>query len=109
VFSPTTSPAGLAVDGTNVYWLDGAGLQQCPVGGGTKVTLAPGASGVGPAANDGANVYWAGQNDVYRAAVGVASSQATIATSQFGVTNVIVDAASVYWNVSTGAIMRLGK
>jgi hypothetical protein len=109
VSSPTTSPGGLAVDGTNVYWLDSAGLQQAPVGGGNKVTLAPGATGVGPAANDGAHVYWAGQNNVYRATVGVANSQQTVATSQLGVGYIVVDAASVYWNVSTGAIMTMGK
>lgn len=109
VYSPTTSPGGLAVDGTNVYWLDSAGLQQVPVGGGAKVTLAAGATGVGPASNDGAHVYWAGQNNVYRATVGVASSQQTIATSQLGVQNIVVDAASVYWSISTGAIMTIGQ
>jgi hypothetical protein len=109
VYSPTTSPAGLAVDSTNVYWLDGSGLQQVSINGGTAKTLAPGANGVGPAANDGAGVYWAGQNSVYRASVGVASSQTTIATQQLGVTNIIVDAAAIYWNDSTGAILRLGK
>jgi hypothetical protein len=109
VYSPTTNPGALAVDGTNVYWLDSAGLQQVPIGGGTEVTLAPGASGVGPAGNDDAHVYWAGQNNVYRATVGVASSQQTIATSQLGVTNIVVDAASVYWSVSTAAIMTIGK
>jgi formylglycine-generating enzyme required for sulfatase activity len=49
------------------------------------------------------------QNNVYRATVGVANSQQTIATSQLGVGYIVVDAASVYWNVSTGAIMTMGK
>jgi hypothetical protein len=108
--SSASTPTGLAVDSTNVYWLDGGGLHQAPIGGGSPTTLVAGASGVGPAGNDGAFVYWSGQNTVYRAHVGTAGAQATpIASSQFGVTNIIVDPANIYWNVSTTAIMRLPK
>jgi hypothetical protein len=108
--SSASTPTGLAVDSTNVYWLDGGGLHQAPIGGGSPTTLVAGASGVGPAGNDGAFVYWSGQNTVYRAHVGTAGAQATpIASSQFGVTYIIVDPANIYWNVSTTAIMRLPK
>jgi hypothetical protein len=41
--------------------------------------------------------------------LGFAARKQTIATSQLGVTYIVVDAASVYWNVSTSAVMPIGK
>jgi hypothetical protein len=111
IASTSSNPQGLAVDGTNVYWLDSGGLKQCNVNGcaNSPLLLSAGATGTGPAANDAAYVYWISGSTINRATVGSVGSQTAIAMSQVGAANVTVDSTSVYWSLSSGAIMKLGK
>lgn len=74
----TLAPASfnaLAVDGQNVYWLEGDGtdgtinaLKRVPIAGGTPTLVSPLSPAGGAAfALDETYVYWAsGQNDIYR-------------------------------------------
>lgn len=62
----------------------------------------------GGIATDGVNVYWVGNDSVYKSPVGVPSGAKVIATGQSGAAFVAVDAASVYWtNHAAGNVMKL--
>ena len=58
--SGLSNPAGIAVDGTNVYWGNAGGgtIMRVPIGGGASTTLSSGQSEVRGVAVDGTNVYW---------------------------------------------------
>ena len=59
-------------------------------------------------ATDGVNVYWAGNDTIYKAAVGAANGGKPIATNQSGAAFVAVDATSVYWtNGTANTVMKL--
>ena len=63
--SAQTTPEGIAVDGTGVYWADDIGsggprgtIMKVPLDGGAAVSLVSGQAGPQNIATDGKNVYW---------------------------------------------------
>jgi hypothetical protein len=58
-------PSGIVVDSTNVYWIGGGGVQTVPIDGGSPVTLATLAGGVGIAVDD-TSLYWTTSSGVVK-------------------------------------------
>ena len=51
-----TAVASVAVDATNVYWADLAGIMSVPLAGGTPTTVAAASASV--LVTDGTSLYW---------------------------------------------------
>jgi hypothetical protein len=113
--SPFTVASGrsglgvLAVDSSNVYWSDSAGVLECPVlGCGGAPTLL----GAGPAnsiVTDGTFVYWNTGSSVMRATIGQMNSGKPIAQGQTGAVYLGVGPIAVYWGISNGDIAMVAK
>jgi hypothetical protein len=119
----TTSPQGIAVDVTNVYWstLSSAGgvVAKVPLAGGVPTILASGQAGVYAVSIDSSNVYWTAwsmSGAVMKVALG-GGAPITLAASQSFPEAIAVDDANVYWTVfiqpayaglESGAVMRVG-
>ncbi len=107
-----SSPWGVAVDPTNVYWTDqGAGtVMKVLTVGGNAITLASGQKPDGIAV-DATSVYWTDQGAGTVMKVSTAGGTAvTLASGQPSPGPIVVDATSVYWtdlNGVTGTIMKL--
>jgi hypothetical protein len=51
-------PQGIAVDGSNVYWVAGEDIMRAPLAGGAPVVVASGQTQPTGIAVDDARVYW---------------------------------------------------
>ncbi len=106
------NPYWLAIDSTNVYFTNQATsgdahqvAQSASMNAGISLGAANQPQGI---ATDGANVYWAAGNTIYKSAVGATNGGKAIATSQSGAAFVAVDGTSVYWtNETAGTVMKL--
>ncbi len=58
VGSTNVTAAAIAVDGVNVYWVDGDSIMKVPVGGGAATTLVTGEQGAADLKVDATDVYW---------------------------------------------------
>jgi hypothetical protein len=128
--APLTVGGPLAVDATNLYWVnpgtaansytDGA-LLQMPLGGGSPVTLASSVVGVSSIAVDDTDVYWTQygtQNANYmngavnRTPIG-GGATTPVATQQQYCRDVVLDSTHLYWFDNSaglpGTIMKLAK
>jgi hypothetical protein len=114
-------PAGIAVDGTNVYWTTnaGGGVQRCAVGGcGDQPTVvATGQTGPLAIAVDATSVYWRNTGDAMnKGAVmkcpvaGCNGSPVQLASFSPQEGGMAIDATSVYWtNEADGTVMKVAK
>ncbi|MEP7121351.1 MAG: hypothetical protein ABJE95_10595 [Byssovorax sp.] len=107
----------LAVDDAFVYWTraDGTEVLRAPAAGGRALPLLSGLKSPGGVAVDGSFVYvaeTAWQGRVVKAPKG-GGELVAIATEQHHPTEVLVDAAAVYWidagSSSDGAVMKVAK
>ena len=95
-------PTGIAVDATNVYWMNTGGVTKVALGGGTPVVVASSAQPTpGRIVVDATSVYWTSDISVMKAPIG-GGTPVTLATSQQFVSDVAVDATNVYWSTSGG-------
>jgi hypothetical protein len=97
-------PMGLAIDATNLYWVDdGAGTVMAnPLAGGPAVTLASGQTTPSRIAVDRTNVYWT--NDVPGTVMKMPIAGGTpiaLATGQNQPYPLTVDATNVYYGTQT--------
>jgi hypothetical protein len=108
-----SSVSSMAVDLTDVYWIDGMGhIATLPVATGslktpTIVTQDPGAARL---AMGGNYIYWTNppKGTVSRIAKGAdAGAPETLATMQGMPLGIVVDGDTLYWTNQTGTIMRL--
>ena len=119
LLTTTSSAAGIATDGTNVYWAEENGnIKSCSVNGCvTPSTLASGQGTPVLVAVDSTNVYWANVSGgtVMKCAKGGCGSNPTpMASGQNAPYGIAVDSTSVYWTNSgnggtTGSVMKLVK
>ena len=99
----------LAVDSSNVYWSDSAGVLECSVlGCGGSPTLL-GAGPAGSIITDGTYVYWNTGSSVMRATIGQMNSGKPIAQDQTGAFDLGVGPSAVYWALSNGDIAMVAK
>ena len=56
--APQGVPHGIAVDGSNIYWVAGEDIMRAPLAGGPPVILASGQAQPNAIAVDNARVYW---------------------------------------------------
>jgi hypothetical protein len=87
----------LAVDSTNVYWVDGSSVLMVGVDGGAVVTLVSGTPGVGPVAVDSTNVYWTTASAVMKAPLAGGPSTTLTASQNSQGYSMTVDGTNVYW------------
>jgi hypothetical protein len=124
---PAHLPEALAVDGSNVYWLDWAEsesrVMQAPRDGGAPSTLATRTLVGHSIAVDSRNVYWSEggsrqenpwqdntteTNYVMRVPIG-GGALATLASSADGVGGVVADSSGVYWAEYGETVTRIAR
>jgi hypothetical protein len=108
-----TNPSGaggLAVDATNVYWVDSAGGQVLACAktgcGGTPIVLASGQNGPSGIAVQGSTVFWSNAGAgtlVSCATAGCAKNPTVVVSGLASPGGVAVDATSLYWAETGGA------
>jgi hypothetical protein len=91
--------AGIAVDGTSVYWTNG-NVMKVPIGGGNVTTLVV-AQASGGLAVDATNVYWADGRGLMK--VSTAGGNPTTLISGVVCPLVAVDSANVYFSSTSGS------
>jgi hypothetical protein len=99
------SPGEIAVDATNVYWIDGSAIMKGGVAGGaTPVALAQPQYPVNLAL-DASYVYWVdGGNTVMRVRIDGGPPELIYYSSSSPIRTVAVDASGVYWSDQAGNI-----
>ncbi len=102
--APASSPFGLAVDGTTVYFTDGDTIFGVPRGGGTPVSLATNQNFPFELAVDATTLYWSSA----RGAGAISSMPKTGGTpttlaSSTGMTRIAIDATTLYFTAQNGA------
>lgn len=115
--SGLSSPRGLALDASSVYWADDGDrtVRKVSLAGGAVTTLATAPGSPAFVAVDSAAVYWTipgaipGEGSVMK--VGLQGGAAvTLASGQPGPTRIVLDGCHVYWlDASAGAIMKVPK
>ncbi len=107
-----TSAAAVAVDGTNVYWLDSVAgtLSAVPKGGGQATVLASGQSGAQQIVLDADNLYWSVNGSAgigqLRTVPKSGGTPTQLASYECSIGALAVHAAYVYWTCSAGDLMR---
>jgi hypothetical protein len=105
--------AGIASDGTSVYWAGTTSIFKAPVGGGATVTLLSGLGAPSGIATDGVNVYYTdiGRGTVGKCAVGGCGNAPTVLGNTFDNPQTIaVDGTSVYFaDTNFGNVWQLPK
>jgi hypothetical protein len=107
------NPASVAIDANNVYFTNEANngdVRQVDKMANKSVGTVLGTSAAPPGgiATDGVNVYWVGNDALYKCPIGKANGCTVFAPNQKGAAFVAVDATSVYWTNSTaGTVMKL--
>ncbi len=103
-------PGAVAIEGTNVYWVNDTGgeIMTVPVDGGTPVALATGENVSEALAVDGTNAYWSEPTLSFLRSVplsgGTASTLAPTGDEALGLT---LGAGYVYWVTLTGNVGRV--
>jgi streptogramin lyase len=101
-------PAGIASDGTNVYWTNdwgGGSIETVPRGLGNATTYVPSRAGSYGIAVDSNNVYWTEDNGGNGQVVMKSKSSATLtvlATGQGAPRGIAVGGGNVFWTNNTG-------
>jgi hypothetical protein len=96
------NPFELAIDSANVYFTNDAtnGDAHQVAKNANKsagISLGPSPNPPGGIATDGVNVYWAGNNNVYKCPIGMANGCTVFVPNQTGASYVAVDSTSLYW------------
>jgi len=115
VISSLINPTLLAVDSTNVYWIEGSSsyqLKKAPKSGGTPTTLSTGLSSPYAIAVDSSSVYWTENVASGGGAVKkVSINGGTVVVLAAGLTyprGLAIDFLSVYWVESYQSIKKIG-
>jgi hypothetical protein len=102
----------IAVDRTNVYFIDGTSVYRHPRAGGPTVVLgaiAPASGTIGDLLADGAYVYFADKTGVYRMPITGGSTE-TLTYGWGHILSLVTDSSSVYFTDSVaGAVMKHDK
>jgi hypothetical protein len=109
------NPYAVAADTNNLYFTNranGGDVRQVAKtasnAAGTVLGVTPSNAIPGGIATDGVNVYFCGNNTVFKCPVGVTTGCAAFVTNQQGAANVVVDSTSVYWtNQTAGTVMKM--
>jgi hypothetical protein len=109
------NPSAIAIDSSNVYFTNDAinGDAHQVAKNANKsagVSLGPSASPPGGIATDGTNVYWVGNDNVYKCPVGAVGGCKVFVPNQTRAAYVAVDSTSVYWTDcpgTTGSLMSI--
>jgi hypothetical protein len=92
------SPRSLAVQGTTLFWANGAyELRSANVDGTNLATLTTMTSAIGPVASDGTSVYFAWSSDLVMLPVSTSGPPLLLANGLINVTRIVTDGAYVYW------------
>jgi hypothetical protein len=115
-FAPGVYPYAVAVDSKNVYWttgLNGGGVMQEPLVGGSPIALASAQYYPNAIAVDAQNVYWTtgqgGAGTVMKVAIG-GGAPVALATGQAYPSGIALNSTSVFWvNFGDGTIRSVPK
>jgi len=101
--SSSESATALAVDATNLYWINSSGsVVKAGISGGSPVTLIASQDGPQGIALDAANVYWTTSDGNLVSIPKSGGSLITIASGQSGILGLAVQGANAYWGASDG-------
>jgi hypothetical protein len=96
-----STPGGslwIAVDATDIYWLELQGLMKAPIGGGAVTTLAsPPVGGSNALALDATNVYYTTRDGNVESVPKAGGPITVVATSQTGASGIATDGTTLWW------------
>ena len=93
-------PYALAVDATNVYWVNNVAagsVMKVPIGGGTPTTLASGQMDPFGLAIDSTAAYWTTADGMIGSVPLAGGTPTTVASAQDNPQGIAVDSTSLYW------------
>jgi len=106
-FSSTESAVALAVDATNLYWVNSSGsVVKVAISGGSTTTLATGQNSPQAIALDSANVYWTTTDGNVATVPKSSTGSATpsdVASGQSGILGLAISGGNAYWGASGDA------
>jgi hypothetical protein len=104
--SLSSEPLAIAVDSSNVYWIDATSVNSIPVGGGSTTHLATGlANAPTHIAIDSSHVYWTDSSSINSVPIGGVTTTPIAPGLTNAPTSIALNSSKAYWTDSSSINM----